>query len=326
MMISHDSAEAWSSTGDHSPGAGESVGSVEVDDRLVVRSPAMRALLAAMDRSLDAPYVLVEGETGTGKDLVARVFHRRAGAGERPFLVLDAPHLSPRRFGAELQRLSPVVTGGTLVVSEILDLSPDHQAFLSSVLDAMSASCGSERAGRILCVTQHDVDEEAREGRLLGALKERLRSCALRVPTLRERREDLQDLIRIFVQELAVRYGRAPRELSPEVWEVLLTHPWRGNVRELRNEIEQLVVLAPVGRPVGRAALSPALLAQSDDRSRRSARRERRNEPEDRRLRRRRRLPAGVPAGTPGVSSGESAPPEEGLRTWRGRARRRSRR
>lgn len=320
--MSYDLARAWS----HTPGLREGDADADVANRLVVRSPAMRALLGEMDRLIDAPHLLVEGETGTGKDLVARVFHQRAGGGGGPFLELDAPHLSSGCFAAELQRLSPVTTGGTLVVSEILDLSLDHQALLSSALEAVGASHRNDPRGRIVCVTQHDVGEESRRGRLLGALRERLEPYTLRVPALRERPEDLPDLIRSILRELATLYGRVPRKLSPEVWEVLLSHPWNGNVRELRNELERLAVLTPIGRSVGVAALSPALLSRREAVLTPQPQRERRTGSVRRSLLRRWSHPARVPMGARMVVSGEPPSSDEGLGGWSSRSRRRSRR
>lgn len=321
----HDSVKARTDTGDFSPGLCDGFDEMEVADRLVVRSPAMGALLGAMDRCLEAPHVLVQGETGAGKGLVARVFHHRAGAGASPFQELDAPHLSLRCFTAELQRLCPVTTGGTLVVSEILDLSRDHQAVLLRALDTVAASHRSAPRGRILCVTQHDVGEENRRGRLLGGLRQRLEPHTLRVPALRERPEDLPVLIRSLLREVAARYGSPPRKLSPEVWEALLSHPWKGNVRELRNELERLVVLAPPGRSVGTAALSPALSSGSG--ATRSPRREvRRGGARGWSVRRRWLHSARVPMRASQVSSGEPTSLGAELRTWPCRARRRSRR
>lgn len=336
-MSLYDSAETWSAVDEISPPQwGEAVNATgrelleerlhdAVGDRLVAESPAMRSLLTEMDRHLEAPQVLVEGETGTGKDLVARVLHCRAGDGATPFLELDAPHLSPRRFEAELERLSPVATGGTLLVSEILDLSHEHQISLVRTLDRVRTSHETGHRARVVCVTQQNVDDKERAGRLLTGLKDRLRPFTLRVPTLRERHEDLPELIRTFLHELAVRYGRSPRELSPEVRDALLNHSWRGNARELRNEIERLVVLAPADRPVGPAALSPALQAGGSARAGRPARRERRNGSAARRFHRRWLQAERAPAKTAVLSSDEPAFPYDGSRTWSGRVRRRSR-
>jgi DNA-binding NtrC family response regulator len=334
MMSSCDSAEVWSSVGDLSVAdwgdlaiSGSHEGGHHgpryeaVGDRLVAHSPAMRCLLAAMDRYLDAPHVLLEGETGTGKDLVARVLHRRAGDGASPFQELDSPHLSPQSFQEQLEHLSPVANGGTLLVTEILDLPLENQVHLSRALEIVCTSRGAGSRARIVCVTQQDVEVEAREGRLLMALRDRLRPFRLRVPALRERREDLLELIRVFLHELAVRYGRGPRELAPEVWEALQTHPWKGNVRELRNELERLVVLAPAGHAIGWGALSPALRSRTTDRTARSARPERRKGWASRWL-----FPERFPKKTAATSSEEPARCLEGTRSWRGRARRRSRR
>ena len=325
----YDSVEARTDTGDRSPGLYRGVEEVEVTDRLVARSSAMCALLGAMDRCLDAPYVLIEGETGAGKDRVARVFHQRADGGASPLRELDAPHTSLRCFTASLQRLCPLATGGTLVVSEIGDLSHEHQVALLRFLDAVADShrIRTEPRGRIVCLTQHDADDETRQGRLLGGLRERLEPYSLRVPALRERAEDLPVLIRSLLRELTALYGSAPRKLSPEVWEALLAHPWKGNVRELRNELERLVVLTPGGRSVGTAALSPALLAQGGAapspgppgpelrcrRGRGSVWRRWLHSPR-------------VPMTTHRVWSGEPTPSGVELRTWPCRARRRSRR
>jgi len=221
---------------------------------LIACSPAMCALLEELDRLLDSPQVLLEGETGTGKDLMARVLHDRTCTGSQPLLELDAPALGANRLAAELVRLSPAKTGGTLLIREVADLASEHQSLLLEELDSIAPG-----SGRIVCLTQRDLDKEVWRRSFLPALWERLQPVTLRVPPLRERREDLPHLIRYFLQMLADRYRRQPVELTDQAWQILLEHRWEGNVRELQNEIERLIVFASGDGPVGPSGLSAAV-------------------------------------------------------------------
>jgi|GEM_PF-4721114 len=238
------------------PGARDAWG----PDDLIAESPAMRALLQRMEGVLEAPAVLLQGETGSGKDLVARVLHRRAGGGLRPLVKLDAPHLELRRFRAELERLLPTA-GSSLVLHEVADLPPEHQSALVEAVASLADVPSSER-GRLLCLTQRDLEVEARRGNCPLRLWQRLRPFTLQVPSLRQRPEDLPLLIELFLRSFAFEYERGPVELAAEVWNALLAHGWEGNVRELRNEVERLVVFAPAGSPVGVSGLSAALQPQ----------------------------------------------------------------
>lgn len=240
---------------------------------LIARSPAMRTLLQELERLRDSPLVLLRGETGTGKDFLARFLYQRAAAGSHPFRELDSFALDSARLAVELDGSGPERIGRTVLIREVAELPVELQCQLLEALDSVAA--GSRR---IVCSTQKDLDHEAAKGRFLPALWKRLQPVTLQLPPLRERLQDLPDLIRHFLQDLADRYGRPPVELTRDTWQVLLAHRWDGNVRELRNEIERLVVFAPDDGPVGVTGLSAALQPEPRSESaRRVSRLRRRN-------------------------------------------------
>ncbi len=226
---------------------------------LATRSRAMRKLAATLERlrESDLP-VLIRGETGTGKELVARIIHqesRRAGA---PFLVVDCSAipsslLEVELFGAragsftdlreDRRGILSLAAGGTVLIDEIGELTLELQAKLLRVISERSVRpLGSEREERLdvrfLFSTARDLEEEMEKGRFRRDLFHRIDVVSVPVPPLRERPEDLEDLVTTFLGEV----GSEPPRLGPGVIDRLRTHPWPGNVRELRNLLARLRV------------------------------------------------------------------------------------
>ena len=241
-------------------------------DALQGESAGMRALKDRLRQLLDAearlqsgppPAVLVRGETGTGKELVARALHFSGGRRARPFVELNcaalpAPLLESELFGHERgaftdareRKLGLVETaeGGTLFLDEIGDMEPALQAKLLKLLEEHSVRrLGSVREQRvdvrIVAATHRPLDQLVREGRFRADLYFRLRVVELELPPLRERGDDILRLARAFVATHAARYGRPTPALLPGAEAALLAHRWPGNVRELRNLLEQAVLL-----------------------------------------------------------------------------------
>ncbi|HZR81640.1 MAG TPA: sigma-54 dependent transcriptional regulator [Candidatus Binatia bacterium] len=223
------------------------------------------ARMAALDglRAGDYPTILLLGETGTGKSLVARALHRSSRLARRPFLVLDCTALPRDLIEAELfgfergaftdakaakPGLIEVATGGMLFLDEIGELGPDAQAKLLRVLEEKTM----RRVGglrditvdvRIVAATNRDPAREVEAGRLRRDLFYRLNVLSLTLPPLRERGDDAVLLARHFVEVYARKYGRPAKALSPDATSALLLDPWIGNVRELAHAIERAMLL-----------------------------------------------------------------------------------
>jgi DNA-binding NtrC family response regulator len=225
---------------------------------LLGRSRAMRELYRRLERVSrgDAP-VLLEGETGAGKSLAAHVLHSLAHPSSALFLTFDPA-------GAPGWPSSAEAAGrGTLYVDEVGDLPPEAQAELWQLVRLARRralpTAGTGRL-RVVCATSRNLRIEVERGRFREDLYRLFATCVVPVPSLRERRDDLPLLIDHFVGLFARRSGKRIPSLDPAVLQALLAHPWEGNVRELRNELERAVLLTPDGEPVRSPALSPDLL------------------------------------------------------------------
>ncbi len=254
---------------------------------LVAHSPAMREVAAMLDRLRGSTLpVLIEGETGTGKDLLARIIHEESPRTGSPFLAVDisalpAALLEAELFGARsgaftgLDRDRPGILrqadGGTLLVDGIGGVAADVQAKLLRVLaEGSFRPLGGEeevRADvRFLFCTSVDLEAETRAGRFRQDLFHRVRVLHLRLPPLRERPEDLRDLVRLFRE----REDGENRALSRRVLQRLAAHDWPGNVRELKNLVARARLLTPermsldavetILRPSERESLVPGTL------------------------------------------------------------------
>jgi len=205
--------------------------------------------------------VLVLGETGTGKELVARAIHTGSRRHDKPFVPVSGVALSPGLIvselfgheagaftGANRRRVGRFeqAEGGTLFLDEIGELPPDAQAVLLRALQERVI----ERVGggsvavdiRVVAATNRNLQAEADAGRFRSDLFFRLNVFPITVPPLRQRRSDIPELTEHFVKLFAERHGRDVRRIPPHVFSALSAHPWPGNVRELQNVIERAVI------------------------------------------------------------------------------------
>ena len=233
--------------------AGESFGAV------VGRSPAMRRVfhLAEAYAPTEAT-VMITGETGTGKEILAREIHAHSPRAKRPFLVIDCAALSPDLVESELfghvkgaftgaaadrPGAFEAADGGTVFLDEIGDLPPALQPKLLRVLENREIRRVGSNAVRgvdvrILCATNKPLDEEVNEGRFREDLFYRLSVVPIELPPLRRRREDIPLLLTKFVTDLHGPNALADIEDFEETMDILKRHEWPGNVRELRNLAE----------------------------------------------------------------------------------------
>jgi two-component system nitrogen regulation response regulator NtrX len=256
---------------------------IESRYEIVGRSYTIRALTDKIEKvaPTDAR-VLITGENGTGKELVARAMHRQSPRAPQPFVEVNCAaipgelieselfgHMKGSFTGAVNDRAGKFeqANGGTLFLDEVGDMSLAAQAKVLRVLqDSQVTRIGGAKPiavnVRVLAATNKNVEEEIAAGRFREDLYYRLNVVPVDVPPLRERREDIPLLVAHFVHLLSSREGMAPRAMAPEAVERLAELDWPGNVRELRNTIERLLILASgpritaadVERLVGRRA------------------------------------------------------------------------
>jgi two-component system response regulator AtoC len=250
---------------------------------LIGESGPMLALRHTLTQLLDAekrlgdaeaPAVLVLGETGAGKEVVARALHDGGPRCEQPFVELNCAALPATLLESELfghergaftdayeRKLGLVETaeGGTLFLDEIGDMEVALQAKLLKLLEEKTirrlGSVREQRVSvRVVAATHRPLEALVREGRFRADLYYRLCVVQVHLPALRERGQDVLLLARHFIALHAARYGKPVPRLTPQAEAALLAHPWPGNVRELRNVLEQAVLLNQ------REAIEPAQL------------------------------------------------------------------
>jgi two-component system nitrogen regulation response regulator NtrX len=225
--------------------------------------------------------VLIQGPAGSGKEVVARMIHARSRRAEGPFVALNCATLNPARFeeelfgveaGADAQsqpRRAGVLErahGGTLLLDEISDMPLETQGKIVRALQdqAFERLGGSQRVKvdvRVLSTTNRDLQAEIAAGRFREDLYYRLAVVPLRVPALRERREDIPALAEQFLQRSADNAGIPSRELSTDAMTALQAYEWPGNVRQLRNLMDWLLIMAPgtVADPIRADMLPPEI-------------------------------------------------------------------
>ncbi|MCS6291017.1 MAG: sigma-54-dependent Fis family transcriptional regulator [Nitrospira sp.] len=235
--------------------------------------------------------VLIQGETGSGKDVVARLLHAHSRRADGPFIAVNCGAVSRELLESELfgyekgaftgaaqskPGLIAAAEGGSLFLDEIGEMPGPMQVSLLRFLDRNEyRPVGSTRTlradVRIICATNRDIQELVLQGRFRDDLLYRINTVTLHVPPLRERPEDLALLVDHILHHLRIP-GAATRTLSPEALAPLATYRWPGNVRELRNVIERIVLMSPNSGPITREevlqVLPQATSASSpDDRS-----------------------------------------------------------
>ncbi|WP_276308238.1 sigma-54-dependent transcriptional regulator [Roseovarius nitratireducens] len=231
-----------------------------LDRVLLGQTPETVALREdVLDLSQSGAAVMLQGETGTGKELVARALHDLGTQAEGPFVALNCAALAIEGFEAEMfgtgggakGRLQGA-DGGTLFLDEICTCPMPVQAKLLRVIeDKQVLPLGAETpvplSFRVISATNEDAEEAVRDGRLRADLLYRLNTTVITLPTLRQRRDDVMLLAARFLDEFARVYETRVPDLTPEDSAALLAHDWPGNVRELRNVCERRVLMARRG-------------------------------------------------------------------------------
>lgn len=232
---------------------------------IVGHDPTMEAVLEMIDRAgdVDAP-VLITGETGTGKELVAEAVHARSHRSDKPFVRVNCAAIPDSLIESELfgheagaftdakqarQGRFEIADGGTLFLDEIGDMSLATQAkILHALQEKTFERIGGSRSItsdiRIIAATHRNLEEMIGARAFREDLFYRLSVISIRIPPLRDRRDDVVLLARHFVDLFRVQYNRPVREISAEVLELIRNHHWPGNVRELRNCIERAVIFS----------------------------------------------------------------------------------
>jgi two-component system, NtrC family, response regulator AtoC len=248
----------------------------ELDDQrarhgIIGNSVKLSTVLKTAERlaQSDDTTVLIEGESGVGKEMVARFIHQRSPRAQRPFITVNCGAIpkdlaESEFFGYEKgaftgatekmkQGKFELADGGTILLDEVGELSLDMQVKLLRVLEEKRVY----RLGgvkeitlevRVLAATNRDLTAEVEAGRFREDLFYRLNVATIRVPPLRERKEDIAILTHAFLGDLSKRFNRSMPELTPEATRLLDSLPWKGNVRELRNAIERVLLLTDATR------------------------------------------------------------------------------
>ena len=244
---------------------------------IVGSSPAIRGVFSLLEKVIDTSItVLIQGETGTGKELFARVLHYNSPRKEKPFVAENCGALSEHLLESELfghvrgaftgavgekKGLFELADRGTAFLDEVGEMSPAMQIKLLRVLQEgeVRPVGGSECRRvdvRVIASTNRNLEAEVKRGRFREDLFYRLHVFPIRIPPLRERREDIPLLAEHFLERYAKKHGRPQTGFTPQAMDLLCRHGWEGNVRELENEVERAVALAREEKRIGAQLLS----------------------------------------------------------------------
>lgn len=226
------------------------LGARGLEPLVVAEDPKMRGLLELAARAAAADgAVLITGEKGTGKALLAQAMHRFSRRGDGAFVAVDCDAAPDLFTPADPQTLWRSANRGTLLLEEVVALSHDSQTNLLSRMGGKSN--GTDRPQdpdvRIMATSRSPVDAAVGEGRFRAELLQRLRGVLITLPPLRERADDIPALVTHFAQQVASRTGR-PISLTPQALAGLSSYTWPGNVRELRQIVERAATLSPSGK------------------------------------------------------------------------------
>lgn len=228
-------------------------------------SQAIRPLRMLVEKvSTTDANILITGENGTGKDMLAREIHRLSNRKEGPMIAVDMGAITESLFESELfghvkgsftdahtDRIGrfEAADGGTLFLDEIANLPYHLQAkLLTAIQKRCFVKVGSNMQQptniRLICATNRNLEDMVRNGEFREDLLYRINTIHLHIPALRERKEDILPLAKRFLEQYARQYGRQVQAFSPEAARRLLEHPWYGNIRELQHTVEKAVILS----------------------------------------------------------------------------------
>jgi len=234
-----------------------------VSSTLVGRSAAISQLRQVIDKVAPTnSRVLIVGPSGAGKELAARSIHGASGRSAAPFVVINAAAITPERMetelfgveqsnGAQTRKIGALEEAhtGTLFIDEIADMPRDTQNKILRVLvdQTFQRVGGNTKVSvdvRIISSTSCNIEAEVASGEFREDLYHRLSVVPIRVPPLAERREDIPDLVDYFMDQISLATGLPKRRIGDDAMAVLQSHDWPGNVRQLRNNVERLMILA----------------------------------------------------------------------------------
>jgi two-component system response regulator HupR/HoxA len=254
-------------------------------DNMIGKSKPMQSLYALLDKIKSAEStVLIQGDNGTGKELIAKAIHYNSNRKDKAFVIQNCSAFNDNLLESELfghmrgsftgalkdkKGLFEMADKGTFFLDEIGDTSPTMQVKLLRVLqEGTFTPVGSTEMRkvdvRIIAATNRNLKEMVEAGTFREDLYYRLNVINLRVPPLRERKEDIPLLAEFFLQKAGEANGGGKRSLTKRALEKLYDYPWPGNVRELQNEMERLVVLAGEETKILPETLSPKILETSE--------------------------------------------------------------
>jgi two-component system, NtrC family, nitrogen regulation response regulator NtrX len=235
---------------------------------LTGHSPCMNQLRQTIERAAKAnSRILIVGPSGAGKELAARTLHQHSTRLEGPFVVINAAAITPERMEEEMFGVDQAngdarkigaleeAHGGTLFIDEIGDLPRETQNKILRVLvdqtfQRVGGTAKVQVDVRIISSTARNLEEEIAAGRFREDLYHRLSVVPIRVPPLSERREDIPELIDYFMDQISANTGLPKRQIGQDAMAVLQSHVWPGNVRQLRNNVERVMILAGGGPEV----------------------------------------------------------------------------
>jgi len=257
------------------------------DNQLIGRSTAVTSLKNTIERvSPTESRIMITGPAGCGKEVVARIIHHKSSRKKGPFIILNAASISPDKVEEELFGIEDITGiggngerkvgtfekahGGTLFLDEIADMSLGVQGKIMRLLQENSFErIGGKRSVnvnvRVIAATNKDLKKEISAGRFREDLYYRLNVVPIQIPSLNERKDDLIPLINYFIKRCSENLSVAPRKISNDAIAIMEIYDWPGNIRQLRNAIEWLLIMAPedVNEPITASMLPPDILSEN---------------------------------------------------------------